>query len=741
LPADQTYNAGSLAVQDVIDKLDTPEINRLRTSVQPETLAQTYRNLFGEDPRMPLQLDVDEPAPLFNKPFDQSQQFVELGGIFGAVNSFFDHDDPSYNYGNSGTIFTGESSLVHLNSCSLGTTCYASHDGIDYNTRGLPVSAAAEGTVRIVCSRSQGATGCPASTGNYNLYAAFGNFVVIEYASGYQTLYGHLDSVANNPRRTQAPLIWQNGDAIQVGERVGITGYSGLTCRDPNDLTTCPNHLHFSVIRNGRQVDPFGWWGQDQDSWEVRSEAKSYWAWKSSTITDDRDPSFESFGATDERPRQWSAHTGIGIRDRAWSVPSVSNTKRNWAIWGLRVPSSNPYAIQVYIPSSQDHRWTNSAQYSIRYRDATGALRDIPVILDQSQKTGNWYTLKRNDAGNTWFDLIGNTTILVILSDVTSDAASGRRVVFDAVRLFGLSATATGNNSVQLNWTSVGNLDTGYRIFRDDTLITNLTSGVTSHNDNNLKCGTTYRYTLSTYNANGNSDSSNTVIVTTGATNCNQNGDTQAQKDVPLVGAIDPNDKIGPVGTGVTRVFSATETVEYTINFENVVTATAPVQELVVVDDLDPNLDWTSLQLIEIVYGNRVMLLPGDARDVSQRDLPTGTSVVGTTTGSLAVDATVTLNSTTGRIEWRLKAIDTATGQFPEDPLAGFLPPENGTGRGQGHVSFLIKPKPNTAIGTRITNKATITFDTNNPIVTNEVWNTIGIPDQKRYVYLPLIRR
>ncbi len=75
----------------------------------------------------------------------------------------------------------------------------------------------------------------------------------------------------------------------------------------------------------------------------------------------------------------------------------------------------------------------------------------------------------------------------------------------------------------------------------------------------------------------------------------------------------------------------------------------------------------------------------------------------------------------------------------PEDPLTGFLPPEDGTGRGQGHVSFLIRPKVNVALGTRITNTANIVFDTNEPIATNEAWNTIGIPGYR--LFLPLVQK
>lgn len=155
--------------------------------------------------------------------------------------------------------------------------------------------------------------------------------------------------------------------------------------------------------------------------------------------------------------------------------------------------------------------------------------------------------------------------------------------------------------------------------------------------------------------------------------------------------------------------------------------ATAPVQELVVVDYLDPNLDWTTFRFSDIAYGDRLISIPSDVLQFSTRDFPTGSTITGTVSGSMAIDITASFDPQTGRAEWRLKAIDTATGLPPEDPLAGFLPPEDGTGRGQGHVSFSIRPKADVAAGTRITNTASIIFDTNDPIETDPAaWNTIG---------------
>src|SRR5262249_40574603 len=51
----------------------------------------------------------------------------------------------------------------------------------------------------------------------------------------------------------------------------------------------------------------------------------------------------------------------------------------------------------------------------------------------------------------------------------------------------------------------------------------------------------------------------------------------------------------------------------------------------------------------------------------------------------------------------------------------GFLPPEDGTGRGQAHFSYTVRPVSGLATGTEIRNVATIQFDFGEIIDTNQV--------------------
>ena len=123
------------------------------------------------------------------------------------------------------------------------------------------------------------------------------------------------------------------------------------------------------------------------------------------------------------------------------------------------------------------------------------------------------------------------------------------------------------------------------------------------------------------------------------------------------------------------------------------------------------------------------------------RDTPPANSpaLSGMEAAQVVVNASGSLNPQMGRMEWRLSAMDTNTSFFPMDALTGFLPPEDGTGRGQGYVKLGVRPRNDLPMGTAITNIATIIFDGNDPIATAPVWNMIGdVPSLATTIaYLP----
>lgn len=98
------------------------------------------------------------------------------------------------------------------------------HSGVDMACpHGTPVYAALGGTVT--------------SVGYNNVY---GNYIIVTHHSGYKTLYGHLSK-----------QLVTRGKWVDTNSRIGLVGSTGLS--------TGP-HLHFTVYKFGKTVNPAGLW-------------------------------------------------------------------------------------------------------------------------------------------------------------------------------------------------------------------------------------------------------------------------------------------------------------------------------------------------------------------------------------------------------------------------------------------------------------------------------------------------
>ena len=92
----------------------------------------------------------------------------------------------------------------------------------------------------------------------------------------------------------------------------------------------------------------------------------------------------------------------------------------------------------------------------------------------------------------------------------------------------------------------------------------------------------------------------------------------------------------------------------------------------------------------------------------------------------LLVDVRGNFDPDAGLAQWTFVGIDPATSELTDDPLAGFLPPNNpDIHDGEGYVQYYVRPKADLPSGTEIDNMATIVFDWNEPIDTPLVRNTI----------------
>ncbi|MFN3331491.1 MAG: right-handed parallel beta-helix repeat-containing protein [Caldilinea sp.] len=201
----------------------------------------------------------------------------------------------------------------------------------------------------------------------------------------------------------------------------------------------------------------------------------------------------------------------------------------------------------------------------------------------------------------------------------------------------------------------------------------------------------------------------------------------------------DPNDKVAPAGFDNANTVLVTDTLPYIINFENdPKLANAPAQEVRIIDQLDANLDWSSLEFSEFGIGTHIFSVEAGKKYFwTEVDLtPDGIDHYVTVEGRFDAD--------TGVIYWTFISLDPLTRQPSTDPFAGFLPPNDSSRRGEGFVSFKIRSLADRPVGTQIPNKASIVFDDNPPIITNTATVTIGVRSPagaSRRIFLPVISR
>ncbi|MGA2659692.1 MAG: carboxypeptidase regulatory-like domain-containing protein, partial [Verrucomicrobiota bacterium] len=193
----------------------------------------------------------------------------------------------------------------------------------------------------------------------------------------------------------------------------------------------------------------------------------------------------------------------------------------------------------------------------------------------------------------------------------------------------------------------------------------------------------------------------------------------------------DPNDKL-TAGFGTSSYVGLRAPISYIILFENQPTASAPAQTVSITDALDANLDWSTLQLSTIGFNNVTIPVPSGVQSFS-------TNVTAATDPN-PVQVNAAFDPASGVITWTMTSIDPVTGQLVTDPLAGFLPPDNTNGVGQGYIAYTVWPKTGLANATVITNQASVVFDVNAPILTPAVSNTIdSVPPSSSVNALALV--
>lgn len=181
--------------------------------------------------------------------------------------------------------------------------------------------------------------------------------------------------------------------------------------------------------------------------------------------------------------------------------------------------------------------------------------------------------------------------------------------------------------------------------------------------------------------------------------------------------AHDPNQKYGS-GDASGNHYTTSKPLSYTINFENDPVANLNAQTVTVTDTLAlNNYDKSSFGFTSVTIGDSMYSLPSPAKSfVYDFDF---TSLYG-----VKARVTGTFDTTTGIAQWKFLSVDPVTNQATTNALAGFLPPDVNSPKGQGYVSFTISPQSNVQNEDSIKNKAFIKFDYN-PVIATNTWRNV----------------
>ncbi len=196
-----------------------------------------------------------------------------------------------------------------------------------------------------------------------------------------------------------------------------------------------------------------------------------------------------------------------------------------------------------------------------------------------------------------------------------------------------------------------------------------------------------------------------------------------------IVGAVDPNHLLGPGGYGIPNYVAGDSVLPYRIEFENYGPgtieasgspapaerwATAPAQRIELTSTLEPDLDLSTFRLTGFGFGDVFEVAPDGTQN---HDAIVNITIDGV---SFEVWFESRIDFATRTLRFVFQSMDPGTG-LPPEVMVGLLPPEDGTGRGKGFVTYTIDPVAGLPTGTEIRNIALIRFDVNDVIATNQI--------------------
>jgi murein DD-endopeptidase MepM/ murein hydrolase activator NlpD len=382
-PASFNMGLTRYALSRVLAPTTTPDM--LPTKL--EHFRKLYTYLF-EDPTLPPANLPPLAEPFLSRPTERPFR----------VTSFFDHNTPFLRQNGSLTSFWGTTEAY---------LSYDGHTGWDYAMRPPDkVLAAAEGVV-VFAGNSDDGCGIPARA------------VILDHGNGYRTLYWHLNTISV-----------ELGQTVARGAEVGIAGATGCAFGP---------HLHFQVQYLGRDVDPYGWCGENADPWATNPVGQtSIWLWQDminpcgepppdTIVVDNDDPGFARRGEWQQSGLGYGGDAlysstrfgGYSSEQVPWQVRGLVEAPA-LAVWQPELPQAGNYRVLAYIPyilngldDSQELRYQvqhNAGETAIQVNaeETANAWADLGIYtFDPAQNPRvSLSTLAGDEARGLWADAV-----------------------------------------------------------------------------------------------------------------------------------------------------------------------------------------------------------------------------------------------------------------------------------------------------------------------------------------------
>jgi hypothetical protein len=164
-----------------------------------------------------------------------------------------------------------------------------------------------------------------------------------------------------------------------------------------------------------------------------------------------------------------------------------------------------------------------------------------------------------------------------------------------------------------------------------------------------------------------------------------------------------PEDKYGTTGFGKGGSISKDQKLTYRVDFWNHENATTNAQEVFIKDTLDVDFNDKTLNFTEVGFLKWKLPLDGGQYFKVNVDMRPDMNII--------VNAEGKYDPKSREISWVFRSLDPVTLDYPEDPLAGFLPPIDSTGYQIGWVEYSINSNNDIQDGTTLTNRAWVNFD------------------------------